>query len=111
MGWWWTLTVEWPCAVGDAMWNYLVAMPLATLREMTVRKILTTLALAVLVVMFAQIASADFAYLLAGDMLTYLEAATLVWLLAVRGRMRDMVRLLGRRARRLFFRPARRGAV
>ena len=89
MGWWWKLTVEWPGALGDLIWRYLVAMPLATLREMTIRKIVTTLALALLIIVFAQAFSADIAYLVAGDMLTYLEAATLVWLLAALGRVRD----------------------
>jgi hypothetical protein len=99
MGWWWKLSVEWPCAVGDWLWKFLVAMPVASLREVTVRKIFTALALAVLVAMFVQTAPADLAYLLAGDMLTYLEAIAIVWLLAARGRGRDLVRMFGHMAR------------
>jgi hypothetical protein len=96
MGWWWKLTVEWPGALGDWLWKYLVTMPVASLKEMTLRRIFTILAMAVLVTMFAQIAAGDLAYLLAGDMLTYLEAATIVWLLGVRGRGLDTIRALGR---------------
>jgi hypothetical protein len=99
MGWWWKLTVEWPGMIGDWLWKLLVAMPVASLRDMTVRRIFTALALAVLVGIFVQTLPVDFAYLVAGDMLTYLEAIAIVGLLVARGRGRDMIRMLGQMAR------------
>ena len=99
MGWWWKLTVEWPGMIGDWLWKLLVAMPVASLKDMTVRRIFTALALAVLVGIFVQTLPVDFAYLVAGDMLTYLEAIAIVGLLAARGRGRDMIRMLNRMAR------------
>jgi hypothetical protein len=101
MGWWWKLTVEWPGMIGDWLWKLLVVMPVASLRDMTVRRIFTALALAVLVGIFVQTLPVDFAYLVAGDMLTYLEAIAIVGLLATRGRGRDMIRMLSQMARRV----------
>ena len=100
MGWWWKLTVEWPGMLGDWLWKLLVAMPAASLREMTVRRIFTAMALVILVGLFVQTLPVDFAYLVAGDMLTYLEAIGIVWLLAARGRGRDMIRMFREMARR-----------
>ncbi len=101
MGWWWNLTVEWPGALGDWLWKYLVAMPLATLKELTLRRILTVLALTILVAVFAQAAiPGDIALLLAGDTMAYYEAAAVIWLLATRGHIRDIARMMMRVARK-----------
>jgi len=99
MGWWWKLTVEWPGALGDWLWKLLVTMPAASLKEMTVRRVFTALALAVVMGVLVQTLPADLAFLLAADMLTYLEAIAIVWLLAARGRGRDMVRMLSQMAK------------
>ena len=115
MGWWWNLTVEWPGALGDWLWKYLVAMPLATLKELTLRRVLTVLALTILVAIFAQAAiPGDIALLLAGDTMAYYEAAAIVWLLATRGHARDIARMmmnLAKTVMRTVARTAVRGVV
>ena len=100
MGWWWNLTVEWPGMLGDWLWKLLVQMPLATLKELTLRRILTVLALTILVAMFAQAAiPGDIALLLAGDTMAYYEAAIVLWLLATKGHAREIARMMMNLAR------------
>lgn len=102
MGWWWNLTVEWPGAIGDWLYKTLIAMPMETLKDMTVKRIVMALAFIVLVGMFVQFAPIEFAYLFAGDALTYYEAAAILWLLGVHGTWRDVARIFLQIAKRAF---------
>ncbi len=100
MGCWWNLTVEWPAMLGDWLWKFLVQMPLATLKELTLRRILTVLALSILVAIFAQAAiPGDIALMLAGDTMAYYEAAAIIWLLATRGHAREIAWMMMNLAR------------
>ena len=71
--WWQRWSHEIPLAIGDALWEVLVVQFAAFLDRLTVRKVIEFIAIAVLVMAFAQTLPIDLAILFAGDMLMYLE--------------------------------------
>lgn len=62
-----------PLAIGDALWQVLVVQFAAFLDRLTVRKVVEFVAIALLVMAFAQTLPFDLAILFAGDILMYLE--------------------------------------
>jgi hypothetical protein len=103
--WWYRWTVERPAAFGDWLWQTLVVKPADLLNLLTLRKILTFLPIALLAVAFAQTLPLDLAILFAGDTLMYLEALTILSLLAASGRARPILHAM-RRMGRLAIRAA-----
>lgn len=89
MGLWRKLTVDWPCALGDWLWLNLVVAVAAFLGRLTFRRIVLFVGLLILTIAFAQIASVDFAFVFAGDMMFYLEVASAVVIVATRGLLRQ----------------------
>jgi hypothetical protein len=70
---WRRWSYEIPLALGDALWEVLVVGFAAFLDRLTVRKVIESVAIALLVIAFAQTLPIDLAFLFAGDMLMYLE--------------------------------------
>lgn len=70
---WRRWSYEIPLALGDALWEVLVVRFAAILDRLTVRKVIEFIAIALLVIAFAQTLPIDLAFLFAGDMLTYVE--------------------------------------
>jgi hypothetical protein len=70
---WQKWSYEIPLAIGDALWQVLVVQFAAFLDRLTIRKVIEFVAIAVLVMAFAQTLPFDLAILFAGDILTYLE--------------------------------------
>jgi hypothetical protein len=83
----------------------LVVKPADLLKLLTLRKILTFLPIALLAIAFAQTLPLDLAILFAGDTLMYLEALTILSLLAASGRVRPILHAM-RRMSRLVIRAA-----
>jgi hypothetical protein len=77
--WWNKWTHEIPLSIGDALWDVLVVQFAAFLDRLTIRKVIEFVAIALLVMAFAQTLPIDLAVLFAGDTLMYLE-----FLLAIR---------------------------
>jgi len=96
---WYRWTVERPAAFGDWLWLMLVARPAELLDRLTPRKILTFLPVALLAIAFAQTLPLDLAILFAGDTVMYLEALTILSLLAAGGRARSIFRAVRRESR------------
>lgn len=70
---WQKWSYEIPLAIGDALWDVLVMQFAAFLDLLTIRKVAEFVAIALLVMAFAQTLPFDLAILFAGDILTYLE--------------------------------------
>lgn len=70
---WQKWSYEIPLAVGDALWEVLVVQFAAFLDRLTLRKVVEFVAIALLVMAFAQTLPFDLAILFAGDILMYLE--------------------------------------
>jgi hypothetical protein len=77
--WWTKWTHEVPLSIGDVLWDVLVVQFAAFLDRLTIRKVIEFVAIALLVMAFAQTLPIDLAVLFAGDTLMYLE-----FLLAIR---------------------------
>ena len=96
---WWKLTVDWPCALGDWLWAYLAAPLLASLERLTFKRVIYLAALTLTVMALAQFVTIDLAFLWAGDTLLYFEIASAVMLYAARGHARQILRVAGHRIR------------
>jgi hypothetical protein len=96
--WWRKWSYEIPLAFGDALWEVLVVQFADFLSRLTVRRVLEFVAIAILVMAFAQTAPIDLAFLFAGDTLMYLEFVVMIRLVAGRDHVRAMLRLVARLA-------------
>jgi hypothetical protein len=96
---WWKLTVDWPCALGDWLWAYLVMPLLASLERLTFKRVIYLAALTLTIIAFAQIVTIDLAFMWVGDAVFYLEIASAVMLYAARGHARQIFRVIGHRIR------------
>ncbi|GAB2537490.1 hypothetical protein [Rhodanobacter koreensis] len=85
---WRKLTIDWPCALGDWLWLNLVVAVAIFLGQLTFRRVVLFAGLLILTIAFAQIASIDFAFVFAGDMMFYFEIASAVVIVATRGHVR-----------------------
>ena len=94
---WQKWSYEIPLAIGDALWAVLVVQFAAFLDRLTVRKVVEFVAIALLVMAFAQTLPFDLAILFAGDILMYLEFVIAIRLAAgvmhVRAMLHQMTRL------------------
>jgi hypothetical protein len=97
--WWRKWSYEIPLACGDALWEVLVVQFADLLSRLTIRRVLEFVAIAILVIAFAQTAPIDLAFLFAGDTLTYLEFVVMIRLVAGREHLQAMLRLAARLAR------------
>ena len=97
--WWRKWSYEIPLAFGDALWPVLVVQFADFLSRLTVRRVVEFVAIAFLVMAFAQTAPIDLAFLFAGDTLMYLEFVLIVRLAAGREHFQHMLRLAARLAR------------
>ena len=97
--WWRKWSYEIPLAFGDALWAVLVVQFADFLSRLTVRRVVEFVAIAFLVMAFAQTAPIDLAFLFAGDTLMYLEFVLIVRLAAGREHFQHMLRLAARLAR------------
>jgi hypothetical protein len=97
--WWRTWSYEIPLAFGDALWEVLVVQFADFLSRLTIRRVLEFVAIAILVMAFAQTFPIDLALLFAGDALTYLEFVVMIRLVAGREHFQAMLRLAARLAR------------
>ena len=70
---WQKWSYEIPLAVSEMLWEVLVVQFAAFLDRLTIRKVVEFVAIALLVMAFAQTLPFDLAILFAGDILTYLE--------------------------------------
>jgi hypothetical protein len=86
-------------AFGDALWEVLVVQFADFLTRLKIRRVLEFIAIAVLVMAFAQTAPIDLAFLFAGDTLMYLKFAVIVRLAAGKEHFLHMLRLVARLAR------------
>lgn len=88
---------EIPLVIGDALWEVLVVQFAAFLDRLTIRKVVEFVAIALLVMAFAQTLPFDLAILFAGDALMYLEFVVAIRLAAgvmhVRAMLHQMTRL------------------
>jgi hypothetical protein len=91
--WWRKWSYEIPLAFGDVLWEVLVVKLADFLSRLTIRRVLEFVAIAVLVMAFAQTAPIDLAFLLAGDTLMYLEFVVMIRLIAGREHFQAMLRL------------------
>jgi len=99
--WWRTWSHEIPSAISDALWDVLVVQFAAFLDRLTLRRVLEFVAIAALVMAFAQTFPIDLAILFAGDTLMYLEIVVAIRLAAGREHIVAMVRQIVRLAMRL----------
>src|ERR1700688_627689 len=90
--WWRKWSYEIPLAFGDALWAVLVVQFADFLSRLNIRRVLEFVAVAVLVMAFAQTAPIDLAFLFAGDTLMYLEFVMIVRLAAGREHFQQMLR-------------------
>jgi hypothetical protein len=98
---WQKWSYEIPLAVGDALWEVLVVQFAAFLGRLTVRKVVEFVAIALLVMAFAQTLPFDLAILFAGDILMYLEFVIAIRLAAGVMHVRAMLHQATRLARLL----------
>jgi hypothetical protein len=91
--WWRKWSYEIPLAFGDALWDVLVVQFADFLSRLTIRRVLKSVAIAILVMAFMQTFPIELAMLAAGDTLTYLEIAVIIRLAAGREMFRQMLRL------------------
>jgi hypothetical protein len=96
--WWRRWSYEIPLAISDALWDVLVVQFAALLDRLTLRRVLEFVAIAVLVMAFAQTFPIDLAILFAGDTLMYLEIVVAIRLAAGRAQIIAMVRQIARLA-------------
>ena len=99
--WWRTWSYEIPLAISDALRDVLVVQFAAFLDQLTLRRVLEFVAIAVLVVAFAQTFPIDLAVLFAGDTLMYLEIVIAIRLAAGREHIVAIVRQIARLATHL----------
>jgi hypothetical protein len=97
--WWRKWSYEIPLAFGDALWEVLVVQFADFLSRLTVRRVLEFVAIAILVMAFAQTAPIDLAFLFAGDTLMYLEFVVIVRLAAGREHFQQALRVAAQLAR------------
>jgi hypothetical protein len=97
--WWRKWSYEIPLALSDALWEVLVVQFADFLSRLTIRRVLEFLAIAILVMAFAQTAPIELAFLFAGDTLMYLEFVVMVRLMAGREHFAQMLHLAVRVAR------------
>jgi hypothetical protein len=97
--WWRKWSHEIPLAFSDALWQVLVVQFADFLSRLTVRRVLEFIAIAILVMAFAQTAPIELAFLFAGDTLMYLEFVVMLRLAAGREHFQAMLRLAARLAR------------
>jgi len=98
---WQKCSYEIPLAVGDALWEVLVVQFAAFLDRLTIRKVVEFVAIALLVMAFAQTLPIDLAILFAGDTLMYLEFLVAIRLAAGVMHVRAMLHQATRLARLL----------
>ncbi len=96
---WRKWSYEIPLAIGDALWAVLVVQFADFLSRLTIRRVLEFIAIAILVMAFAQTAPIELAFLFAGDTLMYLEFVVMVRLVAGKEHFQEMLRLAARLAR------------
>jgi hypothetical protein len=97
--WWRKWSYEIPLVFGDALWEVLVVQFADFLSRLTIRRVLEFIAIAILVMAFAQTAPIDLSFLFAGDTLMYLEFVVMIRLVAGREHFQAMLRLAVRLAR------------
>jgi hypothetical protein len=97
--WWRKWSYEIPLATGDALREVLVVQFADFLSRLTIRRVLEFIAIAILVMAFAQTAPIELAFLFAGDTLMYLEFVVMVRLMAGRQHFAQMLQLAARLAR------------
>jgi hypothetical protein len=97
--WWRKWSYEIPLAFGDALWEVLVVQFADFLSRLTVRRVLEFIAIAILVMAFAQTLPIELAFLFAGDTLMYLEFVIMLRLAAGREHFHAMLRLAAQLAR------------
>jgi hypothetical protein len=97
--WWRKWSCEIPLAIGDALWAVLVVQFADFLSRLTIRRVLEFIAIAILVMAFAQTAPIELAFLFAGDTLMYLEFVIMVRLVAGKEHFQAMLRLAALLAR------------
>ena len=97
--WWRKWSYEIPLATGDALREGLVVQFADFLSRLTIRRVLEFIAIAILVMAFAQAAPIELAFLFAGDTLMYLEFVVMVRLIAGKEHFQQMLRLAARLAR------------
>ena len=97
--WWRKWSYEIPLAFGDALWEVLVVQFADFLSRLTVRRVVEFIAIALLVMAFAQTAPIDLAFLFAGDTLMYLEFVVIVRLAAGKEHFWHALHLAARLAR------------
>lgn len=91
--WWRKWSYEIPLAIGDALWEVLVAQFADFLSRLTLRRVLEFVAIVILALAFAQTFPIDLAILFAGDTLMYLEIVVILRLAAGREHFQQMLRL------------------
>jgi hypothetical protein len=96
--WWRKWSDEIPLAFGDALWEVLVVQFADFLSRLTLRRVLEFVAIAILVMAFAQMAPIELAFMFAGDTLMYLEFVVMIRLVAGREHLQAMLRLTARLA-------------
>jgi hypothetical protein len=96
---WRKWSYEIPLALGDALWDVLVVQFAAFLDRLTLRKVIESVAIALLVVAFAQTLPIDLAFLFAGDLLMYLEFIVAIRLATAWLHVRQVVNFAMRTAR------------
>src|SRR6266849_9226833 len=96
---WRKWSYEIPLAIGAALWAVLVVQFADFLSRLTIRRVLEFIAIAILVMAFAQTAPIELAFLFAGDTLMYLEFVVMVRLAAGREHFYAMLRLAAHLAR------------
>ena len=97
--WWRKWSYEIPLAFGDALWEVLVVQFADFLGRLTIRRVLEFIAIAILVMAFAQTLPIELAFLFAGDTLMYLEFVIMLRLAAGREHFHAMLRLAAQLAR------------
>jgi hypothetical protein len=97
--WWRQWSYEIPLALGDALWEVLVVQFADFLSRLTIRRVLEFIAIALLVMAFAQTAPIELAFLFAGDTLMYLEFVIILRLAAGREHLQQILRIAALLAR------------
>jgi hypothetical protein len=104
---WQKLTIDWPCALGDALgdrlWAALVVAPAAFLDRLTFKRVVLLAILALAIIAFLQIVSIDLAVVWGMDVTFYFDVAVAVMLVTARTRAHQMLLVVGRTIRRLMF--------
>ena len=85
MNLWQKLTIDWPCVLGDWLWNNFILAIVGFLNRLTIRRIVIFVGVLLIAAAAAQLLTADLAIVFAGDAMFYFEIATAVYLVAARG--------------------------